>query len=105
MKKEILFFNIMNREIYRKEFNKCISQHVFISEEDLTKTEKEIINKAYELFIDKIEEIKVLQDDNNRLLIELSNMKSMGTIDELIQEYNTTDKCPICKKAREDEDI
>lgn len=95
----------MNREIYRKEFKKHISNQLLISQEDLTKTENEIIDKTYEMFMDKIEEIKVLQDDNKRLSIELSNLKSMGTIDDLIQEYNTTDVCPICKKQREDEEV
>ena len=47
----------------------------FIKEE-LTDNENSIINVAYNLFKEKLEDIKILQDEITRLSVENANLKS-----------------------------
>lgn len=47
-----------------------------LCEEDLTDSERTLIDYGFTLFNEKIEDIKILKDEIYRISIELSNMKS-----------------------------
>ena len=49
---------------------------ILLSQEDLTINEKTLIEFSYFLFTEKLEEIKLLNDENRRISIELSNLKT-----------------------------
>jgi hypothetical protein len=44
--------------------------------EDLTDTEKEIINYSFSVLKERLEDIKLLNDEVARLNIEIANLKS-----------------------------
>lgn len=47
-----------------------------LCEEDLTDSERTLIDYGFTLFNEKLEDIKILKDEIYRISIELSNMKS-----------------------------
>ena len=47
-----------------------------LSEYDLTDNERILIEHGFRLFNEKMEDIQILNDENRRISIELSNMKS-----------------------------
>ena len=57
-------------------YKELILSRVLIDEEDLTDEESSIINFSYELFQEKLDDIKLLNDEIIRLSIELANLKS-----------------------------
>ena len=57
-------------------YKELILSQVLIDEEDLTDEESSIINFSYELFQEKLDDIKLLNDEIIRLSIELANLKS-----------------------------
>jgi len=60
----------------REEYKKSIADKLSISVEDLTKTELEIINHCFDIFQDRLEDLKILTDENKRLTIENANLKA-----------------------------
>jgi hypothetical protein len=60
----------------RPEYMKYISEKIMISIEDLSDTEMEIINITFDLFKEKMDDIKMLNDDINKLQIAYLNLKS-----------------------------
>lgn len=54
--------------------------------EELTGNEKMILEIGYELFQEKLEDIKVLQDEITRISVELANLKS--SMDNSDYEYD-----------------
>ena len=67
-------------------YKELILSRVLIDEEDLTDEESSIINFSYELFQEKLDDIKLLNDEIVRLSIELSNLKSYN--DNNDYDYN-----------------
>ena len=65
-----------NKMDFKKEYTKMMSDKLTISVEDLTENEKTLIEFSFTIFIEKLDEIKLLNDDVKRLSIELSNLKS-----------------------------
>lgn len=57
-------------------YKELILSRVLIDKEDLTDEESSIINFSYELFQEKLDDIKLLNDEIVRLSIELANLKS-----------------------------
>ena len=57
-------------------YKELILSRVLIDKEDLTDEESSIINFSYELFQEKLDEIKLLNNEIVRLSIELANLKS-----------------------------
>lgn len=53
-----------------------VTSKLVISKEDLTEVEMSIINIGYELWSEKCEDIKLLQDQNHSISIENKNLKS-----------------------------
>lgn len=60
----------------KKEYFKMMGDKILLSQEDLTINEKTLIEFSYFLFTEKLEEIKLLNDENRRISIELSNLKT-----------------------------
>ena len=54
--------------------------------EELTENEKRILDIGYELFQEKLEDMKVLQDEITRISVELANLKS--SMDNSDYEYD-----------------
>lgn len=65
-----------NKMDFKKEYTKMMSDKLTISVEDLTENEKTLIEFSFTIFTEKLDEIKMLNDDIKRLSIELSNLKS-----------------------------
>ena len=65
-----------NKMDFKKEYIKMMSDKLTISVEDLTENEKTLIEFSFTIFTEKLDEIKMLNDDIKRLSIELSNLKS-----------------------------
>lgn len=77
----------------KERYTKLISDKLTISLEDLTESEKTVINESFELFEEKMDELKIANDEVKRLSIELANYKAMysnktGRFDD---DYNSND--------------
>lgn len=60
----------------KERYRELILSKVLIKEEDLTEEESSIIDVTYELFEEKLGDMKILQDEINRLSLELANLKA-----------------------------
>ena len=60
----------------RPEYMKYVSEKIMIPIEDLSDTEIEIINITFDLFKEKVDDIKMLNDDINKLQNAYLNLKS-----------------------------
>lgn len=87
---------MVNKESYIK----TLADHICVSVEDLTATELSLIEKAYSIFEGNMDELKANKDEVKRLNLELSNIKSMGTADDLRYEYKNTGMCPTCGRDK-----
>ena len=67
---------MFNFKSLKDRYKELILSQVLIDEEDLTDEESSIINFSYELFQEKLDDIKLLNDEIVRLSIELANLKS-----------------------------
>lgn len=54
-----------------------MADKITVSVDDLNDNEKILIEASYELFIEKLEDIKLLNDDIKRVTNELFNLKAM----------------------------
>lgn len=88
----------------KEKYKKLLADHVSISLEDLTPSEIGIIDKSFELFDDKLNDIKTLNDEVKRLSIELANVKAMGTADDARYEFKQTGICPTCGHSPNEDD-
>ena len=60
----------------KQKYTEGLVNYLLIKEEDLTETEKEIINYSFSVLKERLEDIKLLNDEVVRLSIELANLKS-----------------------------
>jgi hypothetical protein len=60
----------------KEKFTEMMANKISVSLEDLTDNEKLLIESAYEVFKEKLEDIKILEDENKRISVELANLKS-----------------------------
>ena len=61
----------------KDQFTKHLAEKILVKVEDLSENEKALIEHSFALFIDKMEDIKTLNDELKRLTTELLNLKSM----------------------------
>jgi len=61
----------------KQQFTKKLADHITVSVEDLSSTELAIIDKAFDILKDNIDEVKTQIDEVKRLSLELANLKSM----------------------------
>lgn len=67
-------------------YRELILSKVYIKEEDLTEEESLIIDVTYELFEEKLQDIKILNDEIARLSVQLANLKASN--DDNDYEYD-----------------
>jgi uncharacterized metal-binding protein YceD (DUF177 family) len=60
----------------KQKYTEGLVNHLLIKEEDLTDIEKEIIDYSFSVLKERLEDIKLLNDEVVRLNIELANLKS-----------------------------
>lgn len=60
----------------KEEYIDGVLNYLLIKREDLTDSEKEIINYSFSVLKERLEDIKLLNDEVIRLNIELANLKS-----------------------------
>jgi hypothetical protein len=60
----------------KEEYIDGVLNYLLIKKEDLTDSEKEIINYSFFVLKERLEDIKLLNDEVKRLNIELANLKS-----------------------------
>lgn len=60
----------------KEEYKKTIADKLSISIEDLTETELKIIDNCFDIFKDRLEDLKILTEENKRLSIENANLKA-----------------------------
>jgi hypothetical protein len=60
----------------KEEYTDGVLNYLLIKKEDLTDSEKEIINYSFSVLKERLEDIKLLNDEVKRLNIELANIKS-----------------------------
>ena len=60
----------------RQKYTEGVLNYLLIKEEDLTETEKEIITYGFDLLQERLDEMRLLNDDIKRLNIELAYLKS-----------------------------
>ena len=61
----------------KEEYFKYLSNKILVKVDDLTENELKLISFGFELFNEKLDDIKLLNDEVKRLNIELSNLKAM----------------------------
>ena len=66
----------MKFKTLKEQYTDLMINRVCISKDDLTDSEKEIIEFGYELFSEKLEDIKILNDEIKRISLELANLKA-----------------------------
>jgi hypothetical protein len=64
-------------ESLKDKYIKLLSNKITVSIEDLTNNELKLITESFELFKEKLDDIKILNDELKRVNIELINLKSM----------------------------
>ena len=60
----------------KEEYIDGVLNYLLIKKEDLTDSEKEIINYSFSVLKERLEDIKLLNDEVNSLNIELAHVKS-----------------------------
>ena len=59
----------------KEQYVKMLADKILVSLEDLSDNEKILIEESYNLWQEKLEDIKILEDENRRISIELGNLK------------------------------
>ncbi len=73
----------------KEKYTKLIADSVTICIEDLSDTEKAIIEKTFELFQEKMDDLKIANDEVKRLTIELANLRAM--LDDTSNDYDNNE--------------
>lgn len=66
----------MDFKTLKEQYYDLVLDKIIVSLEDLNETEKTIIDTGYYLMIEKLEDIKLLTEENTRLKVEIANLKS-----------------------------
>lgn len=61
----------------KQEYVKLLCNYITVCEEDLNDNESKLIEESYILFKNKLNDIKILNDEVYRLKIELANLRAM----------------------------
>ena len=60
----------------KEQYVELMTNKISVSVDDLTDNEKAIIEAGFELFSEKLEDIKILNDENKRISVELANLRA-----------------------------
>ncbi len=64
-------------ESLKDKYVKLLAGRITVSVDDLTDNELKLINESFELFSEKLDDIRVLNDELKRISVELANLKAM----------------------------
>ena len=64
-------------ESLKDKYIKLLSSKITVSVDDLSDNELKLITESFELFDEKLDDIKILNDELKRVNIELMNLKAM----------------------------
>jgi hypothetical protein len=64
-------------ESLKDKYIKLLASKITVSVDDLTDNELKLINESFELFDEKLDDIRILNDELKRVNIELINLKAM----------------------------
>jgi hypothetical protein len=64
-------------ESLKDKYIKLLASKITVSVDDLTDNEFKLINESFELFSEKLDDIRILNDELKRVNIELINLKAM----------------------------
>jgi hypothetical protein len=64
-------------ESLKDKYVKLLAGIITVSVDDLTDNELKLINESFELFSEKLDDIRILNDELKRISIELANLKAM----------------------------
>ena len=64
-------------ESLKDRYIKLLAGKITVSVDDLTDNELKLINESFELFSEKLDDIRILNDELKRVNIELINLKAM----------------------------
>jgi hypothetical protein len=66
----------MEFKTLKEQYLDLVIDRITVSKEDLTEVEEQIINIGYELLSEKLDDIKILNDEIKRISLELANLKA-----------------------------
>ena len=66
----------MEFKTLKEQYLDLVIDRITVSKEDLTEVEEQIINIGYELLSEKLDNIKILNDEIKRISLELANLKA-----------------------------
>ena len=72
----------MKFKTLKEQYLDLVIDRITVSKEDLTEVEEQIINIGYELLSEKLEDIKILNDEIKRISLELANLKAYQDEDD-----------------------
>lgn len=61
----------------KDEYIKLMCDHIYVIPEDLSINEIKLIDKSYELFMEKMEDLRILGSTARMLSIEVANLNAM----------------------------
>jgi hypothetical protein len=61
----------------KDKYIKLLAGKITVSVDDLTDNELKLINESYELFSEKLDDIRLLNEQIKRVSVELANLKAM----------------------------
>jgi hypothetical protein len=64
-------------ESLKDKYIKLLADKITVSVDDLTDNELKLISESYELFSEKLDDIRLLNDQIKRISVELANLKAM----------------------------
>jgi len=64
-------------ESLKNKYIKLLAGKITVSVDDLTENELNLITESFELFSEKLDDIKILNDELKRISVELANLKAM----------------------------
>jgi hypothetical protein len=64
-------------ESIKDKYIKLLAGKITVSVDDLTENELSLITESFELFSEKLDDIKILNDELKRISVELANLKAM----------------------------
>ena len=59
-----------------QDYKKALADKIYVSIDDLTQTEVDLINASFSIFNDRVGDLKALEDEVKRLSIENANLKA-----------------------------
>jgi hypothetical protein len=62
----------------KEQYIKLLADSITVSVEDLQPNELSLIAKSFDLFSEKLDDLKIANDEIKRISIELANLKAMS---------------------------